>query len=205
MSRRGKKARDARRAAAEIALAAPPETPQMDLTPVVERQSMTHLAIRAANPADVEQILDFVRRLAEYEKLGHDVVATPERIRRALFGGQRYAECILAEADGKPAGFALFFHTFSTFLALPGIYLEDLFVLPERRGQGVGKALLGRVAAIAVERGCGRLEWAVLDWNEPAIAFYRSLGSRPLEEWTVHRISGEALTSLATATETTRK
>ncbi len=205
MSRRGKKARDARRAAAELALAAPAETRQMDLTPVVERQPMTRLEIRPANPADVEQILDFVRRLAEYEKLAHEVVATPERIRRALFGGQRYAECVLAEADGKPAGFALFFHTFSTFLALPGIYLEDLFVLPELRGQGVGKALLKRVAAIAVERGCGRLEWAVLDWNEPAIAFYRSLGSKPMDEWTVHRITDEALASLATATGSTQK
>lgn len=177
----------------------------MDLTPVAVRQPMANLEIRSANPADVEQILDFVRRLAEYEKLGHEVVATPERIRRALFGGQRYAECILAEADGQPAGFALFFHTFSTFLALPGIYLEDLFVLPERRGQGVGKALLKRVAAIAAERGCGRLEWAVLDWNEPAIAFYRSLGSQPMGEWTVHRVTGEALRALATSAETATK
>ncbi len=156
-------------------------------------------AIRGATELDVELVLDFVKRLAEYEKLSHEVVATPERVRAALFGARPYAECLIAEVEGQPVGFALFFHSFSTFVGLPGIYLEDLFVLPEARGRGVGKALLGRIAALAVERGCGRLEWAVLDWNEPAIAFYRSLGSRPMDEWTVHRVTGDALTALASA------
>ncbi len=158
---------------------------------------MATISIRPSNPADVELILGFVQRLAEYEKLSHEVVATPERLRRALFGGQRYAECVIAELDSSPVGFALFFHTFSTFLAQPGIYLEDLFVLPEARQNGVGKALLQHVAALAVERGCGRFEWAVLDWNEPAIRFYRSQGSRALDEWTVHRVNGDALPALA--------
>ncbi|MBK7977419.1 MAG: GNAT family N-acetyltransferase [Deltaproteobacteria bacterium] len=161
---------------------------------------MATISIRPSNPADVELILGFIGKLAEYEKLSHEVVATPERLRRALFGGQRYAECVIAELDAAPVGFALFFHTFSTFLAQPGIYLEDLFVLPEARQNGVGKALLQHLAALAVERGCGRFEWAVLDWNEPAIRFYRSQGSRALEEWTVHRVSGEALPALAAGT-----
>ena len=120
-----------------------------------------------------------------------------DALRRGLFGERRYAEVLIGEEDGVPAGFALFFHNFSTFLGRPGIYLEDLFVRPEHRGKGYGRSLLARLAEIAVERDCGRLEWAVLDWNEPAIGFYRSLGARPNDEWTVYRLTGEALASLA--------
>jgi GNAT superfamily N-acetyltransferase len=138
----------------------------------------------------------FIRDLAEYERLAHEVIATEEDIDRALFGARPFAEVIIAEYENEPAGFALFFHTFSTFLGQPGIYLEDLFVLPELRGKGVGRALLAHLARLTVERGCGRLEWSVLDWNEPAIGFYRSLGSMPMDEWTVHRVTGEALRKL---------
>lgn len=175
--------------------------------------------IRSAGPADVPLILDFIRALAEYERLLHEVVATEERLHRTLFGETPAAEVLLAEvhsggggAEGgeregagarrgagawEPAGFALFFPTYSTFLALPGIHLEDLFVHPEHRGRGIGRALLARLAALVVERGWGRLEWAVLDWNEPAIGFYRSLGARPLDDWTTFRVTGDALTALA--------
>lgn len=153
--------------------------------------------IRAATEPDVPLILDFIRGLAEYERLGHEVVADEARIRRALFGPRPTAEVRIAELEGRPVGFALFFHNFSTFLGLPGIYLEDLFVLPEARGHGVGRALLAHLAALARERDCGRLEWAVLDWNEPALRFYRSLGARSLDDWTVHRVTGEALDRLA--------
>lgn len=153
--------------------------------------------IREARESDVELILDFIRRLAEYERLSDSVVATADGVRRRLFGERRYAEVLIAEEDGRPAGFALYFHNFSTFVGKPGLYLEDLFVLPEHRGKGFGKALLSELARIAVERDCGRLEWAVLDWNEPAIGFYKSLGAVPMDEWTVFRVSGEALVDLA--------
>ncbi|HET7434605.1 MAG TPA: GNAT family N-acetyltransferase [Thermoanaerobaculia bacterium] len=155
--------------------------------------------IRTAVEADVPLIYDFIRQLSEYERLGHSVVATEEGVRETLFGARQYAEVLIAEEDGTAAGFALFFHNYSTFLAKPGIYLEDLFVRPEARGRGYGKALLVRLAQIAKERNCGRLEWAVLDWNEPAIGFYKSLGAVPQDEWTVYRVTGSTLDELAGA------
>jgi GNAT superfamily N-acetyltransferase len=155
------------------------------------------LTIRPASAGDVPLILTFIRELAEYERLTDEVVATEELLREALFGPRPKAEVLLAEWAGAPAGFALFFHNFSTFVGRPGIYLEDVFVRPPLRGRGIGKALLVRLAAIAVERGCGRLEWAVLDWNEPAIGFYKSLGAVALDEWTTYRLAGDALRELA--------
>jgi len=146
--------------------------------------------------ADVPVIADLIRGLATFEKLEDQVSMTEERLAESLFGQHRYAETLLAEDDGTPVGFALFFHNFSTFLGLPGVYLEDLFVMPEHRGRGVGRALLRELARLAVERGCGRLEWSVLDWNRDAIGFYERLGARPNSEWTVYRLTGEALTSL---------
>jgi GNAT superfamily N-acetyltransferase len=154
-------------------------------------------AIRDAVESDVPLILQFIRDLAVYEKLEHRVVATEERLRETLFGARRYAEVIIGEEDGAPAGFALFFHNYSTFLARPGIYLEDLFVKPEARGRGYGKALLARLAVLAIERECGRVEWAVLDWNAPAIDFYKSLGAVPLDDWIIFRLTGDALETLA--------
>ena len=153
--------------------------------------------IRTATEADVPLIFRFIRELSEYERLGHEVVATEASVRETLFGARRYAEVLIADADGEAAGFALFFHNYSTFLGRPGIYLEDLYVRPELRGRGYGKALLARLAAIARERQCGRLEWAVLNWNESAIRFYRSLGALPQTEWQVYRVTGEALEALA--------
>src|SRR5437763_15051822 len=144
--------------------------------------------IREANESDVPQIHQFIRDLADYEKLAHVVVATEKQLHATLFGRPRYAEVIMAEEDGTAVGFALFFHNYSTFLAQPGIYLEDLFVEESQRGKGVGRALLQRLAAIAVERQCGRLEWAVLDWNTDAIGFYERLGARPNSDWTVYRL-----------------
>jgi GNAT superfamily N-acetyltransferase len=153
--------------------------------------------IREATELDVPLILQFIRDLAEYEKLAHLVVATEATLRDTLFGGTPFAEVLIAEEEGTAAGFALFFHNYSTFLAQPGIYLEDLFVKPEHRGRGYGKALLARLAQIARERNCGRVEWAVLDWNEPSIAFYKSLGARVMDEWHTFRLTGEALEKLA--------
>ena len=153
--------------------------------------------IRQATEADVPLILQFIHDLAEYERLAERVVATEEMLRRTLFGNPRFAEVILAEEEGAPAGFALFFHNYSTFLGRPGIYLEDLFVRQAMRGRGIGKALLARLARIARERGCGRVEWAVLDWNAPSIAFYRSIGAISLDDWMIMRLTGEALHALA--------
>jgi GNAT superfamily N-acetyltransferase len=133
--------------------------------------------------------------------MASDVTATEERLHQALFGVRPFAEVVIAEVDGAPAGFALFFHNFSTFLALPGIYLEDLFVRPEFRGRGIGRILLGHLATLAVARGCGRLEWAVLDWNAPAIGFYQRLGAVAMDEWTVMRVTGKALEDLAAGSE----
>ncbi len=141
-------------------------------------------------------IADLIRQLARFEKLEQEVVLTDELLMAGLFGTRPYAEAVLAEKEGQPIGFALFFHTFSTFLARPGIYLEDLFVLPDHRGCGVGRALLIHLVRLAVERGCGRLEWAVLNWNQDAIRFYERLGARPNSDWTVYRLAGEALRSL---------
>ena len=155
------------------------------------------LTIRPATEADVPLILRFIRELAEYERLLHEVVATEDRLRETLFGARPAAEVVIAEDAGEPVGFALFFHNYSTFLAQPGIYLEDLYVRPEARGRGVGRALLAHLAALAQERGCGRLEWWVLDWNESAVRFYRSLGAQPMEDWTVFRLAGDDLARLA--------
>lgn len=151
--------------------------------------------LRPASVADVPLILEFIRGLAEYEKLSHEVVASEELLRTSLFpaGGTPAAECILAFDGNEAAGFALFFSTYSTFLARRGLYLEDVFVKPHLRGRGIGKALLAEVARIAAARGCGRLEWAVLDWNEPAIAFYRRFGAQVLPDWRICRLTGEAL------------
>ncbi|HEY0966661.1 MAG TPA: GNAT family N-acetyltransferase [Opitutaceae bacterium] len=157
------------------------------------------LHIRAATEADVPQLLAFIRQLAAYEKLAHEVVATEESLHAALFRGRKVAEALIGESAGQPVAFALFFHNFSTFLAQPGLYLEDLFVLPEHRGQGHGQAMLTHLAKIAHARGCGRFEWSVLDWNEDAIGFYRKLGAVPMNDWTVFRLTGEALTRLATS------
>ena len=154
------------------------------------------LAIRPGTPADVPVIAELIRGLARYEKLEDEVTMTEERLATNLFGPHRYAETLIAEVDGSPVAFALFFHNFSTFLAQPGIYLEDLFVVPEHRGGGVGRALLKELARLAVERDCGRLEWSVLDWNRDAIGFYERLGARPNSEWTVYRLTGEALAAL---------
>ena len=155
------------------------------------------MLLRDATEHDVPLILRFIRELAEYERLLDKVVATEESVRRTLFGERPYAEVLIARADGGPAGFALFFHNYSTFLARPGIYLEDLFVVPALRGRGVGKALLREVARIARDRGCGRLEWSVLDWNTPAIEFYESLGARPLAEWTMYRMTDDVIENFA--------
>jgi GNAT superfamily N-acetyltransferase len=151
------------------------------------------LRIAPATERDVPLILNFIRKLAEYEKLAHQVVATEDMLRDELFGSRPAAEVLIAYWDEEPAGFALFFHNFSTFLGRRGIYLEDLFVDPAQRGKGIGKALLIHLAKIAKERACGRLEWSVLDWNKPAIDFYKSLGAVPLEDWTQFRLTGEAL------------
>ncbi|MFN3386848.1 MAG: GNAT family N-acetyltransferase [Candidatus Thermochlorobacter sp.] len=153
--------------------------------------------IRFATVEDVPQILEFIRALAHYEKLSSEVEATEARLRETLFGDLPAAEVLLVYEDDVAVGFALFFHNYSTFLGKRGIYLEDLFVKPEYRGRGHGKALLARLAEIARERGCGRLEWAVLDWNTPAIEFYRQLGAVPMSEWTIFRVTGKALDELA--------
>lgn len=153
--------------------------------------------IRQATPDDLPLIAQLIRDLAEYEKLSQDVVFSEEKLKQHLFGPRPYAEVIIAEEDGVAVGFALFFHNFSTFLGQPGIYLEDLFVKPAARGQGHGKELLATLARLAMQRGCGRLEWAVLDWNKPAIGFYESLGARPNDEWTVYRLTGESLINLS--------
>jgi GNAT superfamily N-acetyltransferase len=160
-------------------------------------RAMSDVRIRRAMPDDVPVILEMIRGLAEYERLADQAVATDGDMREALFGSHPAAEVLLAYADDEPAGFALFFHNFSTFLGKRGLYLEDLFVKPESRRRGIGRRLLAELARIAVERNCGRFEWSVLDWNQPAIEFYKSLGAVPLSEWTVFRMTGGALTRLA--------
>lgn len=154
------------------------------------------LQIRFARVEDCGLILRFIRELAEYENLLDQVTATEDDLREWLFG-QKKAEVLIGELEGVPIGFALFFHNFSTFLGKAGLYLEDLYVVPAQRGKGLGKALLRRLAQIAKERGCGRMEWWCLDWNEPSLRFYRSLGAQPMKDWTVHRLTGEALDGLA--------
>ena len=153
--------------------------------------------IRPATPNDIPTIARLIRALAEYERLADRVVLKEADLCEHLFGSRPYAEVLLAEEAGSVVGFALFFHNYSTFLAKPGIYLEDLFVEPEHRNKGHGKALLAALARLALERGCGRVEWSVLDWNAPSIAFYKSLGAEPLDEWTVYRLEGEPVTRLA--------
>jgi GNAT superfamily N-acetyltransferase len=155
------------------------------------------VSIRAAAPSDLDLIIRFIRDLAEYERLADDVRLNREILGNHLFGPAPKAEVLIGEVDTTPRGFALFFHNFSTFEGKPGIYLEDLFVEPDARGAGLGKALLSHLAKLAVERGCARLEWAVLDWNEPAIGFYRALGAKGMDEWTVNRVDGDALVKLA--------
>jgi GNAT superfamily N-acetyltransferase len=156
------------------------------------------MRIRPAEPADVSILLALIRELAEYEQLEDQLVATPDLLAEHLFGARPAAEALIAEADGgEPAGYALLFTTFSTFAGRPGIWLEDLFVRPAHRRAGIGRALLARVAAIAAERDCARLEWSALDWNEPALAFYRSLGAAALPEWVLHRVEGAAIRRIA--------
>ena len=155
------------------------------------------IAIRPARPADLPLIAELIGALAEYEKLAHEVRFDVVELGGHLFGDRPHAEVLIAEIDGAPHGFALFFHNFSTFEGKPGLYLEDLFVRPEARGKGLGKALLATLAELAVQRGCARLEWWVLDWNAPSIAFYKSLGARAMDEWTTMRVDGAALPALA--------
>lgn len=158
---------------------------------------MSEIRIIAAAESDVPIILEMIRELAEYEKLLHIVVASEGQLRRTLFGPHPAAEVLLAYLDGEVAGFALFFPNYSTFLAQAGLYLEDLYVKPHARGKGAGFALLKELARIAVTRGCGRVEWAVLDWNEPSIRFYKKLGAVPMEDWTIFRLTSEPLAKLA--------
>jgi GNAT superfamily N-acetyltransferase len=157
------------------------------------------ITIRTATAADVPVIFQFIRGLAEYERLADEVTATEAGLKESLFGPRPAAEVLIAEAGPEPVGFALYFHNYSTFLGQRGLYLEDLFVKPAWRHRGVGRRLLAHLARLAVERQCGRFEWAVLDWNDPAIQFYRGLGAQPMEDWTVFRVTGEALTALAAA------
>ena len=155
------------------------------------------LSIRPATSADLSLIAQFIRDLAEYEKLAHEVRFDEAVLGERLFGARPYAEVLIGEIDGSPQGFALFFHNFSTFEGKPGVYLEDLFVRPEARGSGLGKALLAALAQIAIERDCARLEWWVLDWNDPAIRFYKKLGAKPMDEWTTFRVDGDTLHAIA--------
>jgi len=157
----------------------------------------TTFTIQPATERDVPTILRMIRALAEYEKLAHAVTATEDRLRETLFGNRPAAEVLMAYAGAQAAGFALFFHNYSTFLGQRGVYLEDLFVFPEFRGQGLGRQLLSRLAVISLERDCGRLEWSVLDWNAPAIGFYRRLGAVPMDDWTIFRVTGDSLQRLA--------
>jgi len=154
-------------------------------------------SIRPATPDDAALILELITELADYERLRHEVEVTADAIRESLFGERRVAEAVIGECDGAGVAFALFFHNFSTFLGRPGLYLEDLYVRPEFRGRGFGRNLLAHLAQLARERGCGRFEWSVLDWNEPAIRTYKGIGAAPLNEWTVYRLTGDALDKLA--------
>lgn len=158
--------------------------------------------IKQASVQDVPLILSLIKELAEYEKLSHEVIATEEMLKNSLFGEKSHAEIIIGFLNHTPVSFALYFHSYSTFLGRPGIYLEDLYVKQEFRGQGVGQKMLAYIAQIAKERKCGRLEWSVLDWNEPAISFYKRLGAKAMDEWTVYRLTGEALDNLAATTRT---
>jgi GNAT superfamily N-acetyltransferase len=158
---------------------------------------LAQLRIEPAVPADVTNIVGLIRELAEFERLLDQFIATEAALHESLFGTKPYAEVLMARLDGESVGFALFFHNYSTFRAQPGIYLEDLYVRPAYRGEGIGEALLKRIARLAVERGCGRFEWSVLDWNQRAVDFYKALGAEPLNEWTMFRVSGDNLLRLA--------
>lgn len=160
---------------------------------------LSHFAIQPATVSDLSVILQLIRELAEYERAPDDAVATESQLREVLFGEKPAAEVLLAFENSEPVGFAVYFFNFSTWLGRPGLYLEDLFVRPARRGKGYGRALLERLAQIAHERGCGRMEWAVLDWNEPAIQFYKKLGAKPMDEWTVFRLTSDGIAALAKA------
>ncbi len=159
--------------------------------------SSASLSIRAVREEEVDLVMEFIRELADYERLAHEVTATVQDLRLALFGPRPYAEAVLGCIDGQPSGFALFFHNYSTFVGKPGLYLEDLYVRPAARGRGLGSYMLACLARLALERGCGRFEWSVLDWNEPALKVYRGLGARAADDWTLHRVTGEALVQLA--------
>ena len=163
----------------------------------VRPTTIGNFQIEPATESDVPLILGLIKGLADYEKLAHEVRATEEALRTSLFGERPDAEVVIARSQGEAAGFALFFHTYSTFLAQRGLYLEDLFVLPGWRGRGAGRALLTYLARVALDRNCGRLEWTVLDWNEPAIRFYRSLGAQSMDGWTINRVAGDTLRTLA--------
>ena len=164
---------------------------------MVVTSSIANFNIRNTTATDIPLILSFIKELAEYEKLSNEVVATEELLTESLFGEHSFAEVVIGYYKNEPVAFALFFHNFSTFLGKPGIYLEDLFVKPEMRGKGIGKVLISYLANLAKKRGCGRLEWWVLDWNKTAIQFYHSIGAKPMDEWTVQRVDGEALDQLA--------
>lgn len=159
--------------------------------------NLKHFTIRKAIEGDVALILSFIRELAEYERMLDEVIATEDDLRASLFGERQVSEVIIGEWQNDPVAFALYFHNYSTFLGRPGLYLEDLYVKPEMRGVGIGKVILSYLAYLAKKRGCGRLEWWVLDWNEPAVKFYRSIGAVPMDEWTVQRMTGKALERLA--------
>ena len=159
--------------------------------------ALTDFSIRPASADDCQLILQFIKELAEYEKLSHEVVATPQILQESLFGERPYAEVLIGEYQATPVAHALYFHNLSTFTGRPGIYLEDIYVQPELRGKGFGRSLLSYIAKLAVERNCTRVEWSVLDWNEPSIQFYRSIGAIALDEWTVQRLHGEALSNFA--------
>jgi GNAT superfamily N-acetyltransferase len=158
---------------------------------------VSNFAIRPATEADAATILDLIKELADYEKLAHAVVATEDDIRKSLFGARPFAEALIGECNGRPISFALFFYNYSTFLGKPGIYLEDLYVKPEHRGNGFGRKMLAHIARIAQENNCGRFEWSVLDWNELAIRTYEQLNAKPMKEWILYRLAGEALDQLA--------
>lgn len=160
---------------------------------------MSEIIIKIANVNDVPLILSLIKELAEYEKLSHEVVATEQMLRETLFGNKSNIEALVGYLNDTPVGFALYFHNFSTFLGRKGIYLEDLYVKPEARGKGVGQKILVYLARLAKERDCGRLEWSVLDWNTPAIEFYKKIGAKPMDEWTVYRLTGKALDELASS------
>ncbi len=159
--------------------------------------SHTAVRIAGAKESDVPVILELIRSLADYEQLAHEVVATEDSLRESLFGARPGAEAVIAYLDREPVGFAVWFQNYSTFLGRAGLYLEDLFVRPEWRGQGIGRTLLAHVASVAVARGAGRMEWSVLDWNKPAIGFYRAIGAVPMDDWTVYRLTGDALNRVA--------